>query len=240
MANEAGEWIIRGIAKSDPRCIRSAQALIEYVDEVGFLPLFKNALPDFSVEERTAAEDWWTGSRHDPWAWREEIARSGKLAYGKLFERKAGFISLRWLPTFLNYRRNGYDFDARWEDGLATYREKKIMDLFETRDSLLSNEIKTLAGFQKGGEKNFEGTLTALGMKTYLTVCDFRRRLNARGEPYGWSIAVYAKPETVWGEAFTAKGYEEEPEISRARILEALSRRCPGAAEKQMLRMIGA
>ena len=28
-----------------------------------------------------------------------------------------------------NYRRRGYDFDAHYEDGLAGYREKRVMDV---------------------------------------------------------------------------------------------------------------
>ena len=239
MANEGGEWIMHGIPENDPHCIKSAAALIEYVDEVGFLPLFQNDLPGFSVEERTAAEYWWTDDPRDPWAWREEIARSGKLAYGKLFEQKAGFISLAWLPYFANMRRDGYDFDARWEDGLANFRQKKLMDLFEKTDSLFSFEIKSLAGFGKGGEKNFEGTLASLGMQIYLVMSDFRRRLNKSGEPYGWSIAVYSKPETLWGYELLSKAYREEPEVSRERIFEQLKRRCPGAPDRRILRMIG-
>ena len=53
---------------------------------------------------------------------------------GKFFAGKAGFISLRWLPFFANYRREGYDFDSRWEDGKASRREKNIMDLLTDRD----------------------------------------------------------------------------------------------------------
>ena len=51
-----------------------------------------------------------------------------------------------------------------------------IMDLFEEEDEIYSNEIKARAGFGKGGEKGFEGTLTSLQMKTYLCVKDFRQR----------------------------------------------------------------
>ena len=42
----------------------------------------------------------------------ERRDRYGKVAYGKFFDKKAGFISLEWLPYFANYRRSGYDFDA--------------------------------------------------------------------------------------------------------------------------------
>ena len=44
--------------------------------------------------------------------------------------REAGFINMEWLPAFVNFRRDGYDFDARWDDKLANMRHKTIMDCF--------------------------------------------------------------------------------------------------------------
>lgn len=82
MANEAGEWIMYGVEEDDPCCIKTVEELIAYIDEVGFLPLFKNDIPGFSVEERTVSTYWWTGNERDPWAWREVIARSGEVVYG--------------------------------------------------------------------------------------------------------------------------------------------------------------
>jgi len=54
-----------------------------------------------------------------------------------------------------------------------------------------------LAGFGKGGEKNFEGTVTGLQMGGYLPIRDFRQRLNKKGQPCGWPISVYATPESL-------------------------------------------
>ena len=42
VAIESGGWIMRGLRWDDPCRIRSWQELIQWVDEVGFLPLFKN------------------------------------------------------------------------------------------------------------------------------------------------------------------------------------------------------
>ena len=70
-----------------------------------------------------------------------------------------------WLPCSVNYRRYGYDFDTLWDDGKASIRQKKMMDLFaeENEDAeLYSSEIKQNAGFGKEGEKGFEGTITNL------------------------------------------------------------------------------
>jgi len=109
MANENGEWIMHGLDWNDPLRVRSWGELIDWIDEVGFLPLFKNEIPGFSVEEHTSNLYWWTGDpEQDPWEWRELIARSGRVAYGKFFDKKAGFISRAWFPRFAPTLRLAY------------------------------------------------------------------------------------------------------------------------------------
>ena len=71
----------------------------------------------------------------------------------------------------MNYRRDGYDFDALWDDEKASRRQKKIMDLFAQENAnaeYYSSEVKQKAGFGKDGEKGFEGTITDLQMQMYL------------------------------------------------------------------------
>jgi hypothetical protein len=240
MTVENGEWIMYGVARDDPECIHTMEGAMAYIDEVGFLPLFKNEIPGFSLEERTVPEFWWSDDPEvDPWIWREMIARTGKIAYGKFFDKKAGFISREWFPYFANFRRAGYDFDARWDDELAPARQKKIMDLFTDDTELYSFEVKKNAGYGKDGEKNFEGMITALQMQTYLCMKDFRRRRNRKGEEYGWNIAVYAKPEYLWGYDYITSRYREEPEESRNRIVEHMKEIYPIATEKQIRKVLG-
>ena len=92
------------------------------------------------------------------------------------------------------------------------------MDLFEAEEELFSFEAKQKAGFGKGGEKNFEGVAAALQMQTYLCVKDFRQKRNKAGKAYGWSIAVYTKPEQLWGYEYVAAGYREDPQDSYQRM----------------------
>lgn len=37
-------------------------------------------------------------------------------------------MSREWIPDFANFRRDGYDFDARWDDGLASYKDKELYE----------------------------------------------------------------------------------------------------------------
>ena len=128
MGNEAGEWIIHGVTWDDPKCIHDVDEAVEYINRVGFLSLFKNEIPGFSLEKRTVAEYWWSDDPvRDPWRWRIAIAKRHDVLYGKFFAKKAGFISKKWLPVFPNYRRDGYDFDALFEDEKAPIKHKNIM-----------------------------------------------------------------------------------------------------------------
>ena len=108
MANEGGEWIMKGLDWNDPYRIRSWRELINWINEVGFLPLFANEVPGFSAEEHVSPLFWWTGDpEQDPWVWREIIPSTGEVAYGKFFGGRAGFISREWFPRFANARRDG-------------------------------------------------------------------------------------------------------------------------------------
>ena len=117
-----GEFIMAGCNPDDPHRIQTAKECVKFVHSVGFLPLFSNSILGFSVEEHTAASQWWTGDpQTDPWEWRILLAADDSIAYGKFFNRTAGFISKDFFPTFANYRRNGYDFDALFEDWSSVF-----------------------------------------------------------------------------------------------------------------------
>ena len=219
---------------------RTWEELVERINQIGFLPLFRNEVRGFSAEELTWGQPWWSGDpEEDPWYWRESIARSGAVAYGKFFAGKAGFLSLEWLPVFANWRREGYDFDARWEDGLASHRAKKLMDCFQLEPEWTGARLRAAAGFGRGGEKNFEGTVTQLQMQTYLVIRDFRQKVGRNGRPYGLPVSVYAAPEDVWGYERVTASYPEEPEVSAGRILERIRSFCPDASPVQMERTLG-
>ena len=204
----------------------------------------------FRQKEHVSANYWWTGDKEqDPWKWREIIVASHKVAYGKFFGGKAGFISKTWLPYFANYRRNGYDFDSRYEDGLATYREKVIMDYYIgedgegdmlwKQDAILSTELKKMAGFGKGGLKNYPGIITGLQMQLYLVITDFQRRKNKKGAEYGMSVSVMFPPEMIWGYDLVTSAYSEEPVESWQRIVDHVKKLYPDSTESALNGLIG-
>ena len=241
-----GEWYMSCCEKSDPNLLKTADDLLALLRVIGFLPLFAGGITGFSVEERTLVSSWWSGDiQSDPWEWRIALAGHPEVAYGKFFDKKAGFIHKDFFPIFANYRRNGYDFDSLVDEGLAKHRAGKIMDVFELNEEavgkeIMSNELKEKAGFGKdGGEKNFDGVLTELQMQTYLIVSDFRQRINKKGEPFGWHIAAMGTPETKWGYDFISSKYNEEPSASWEKIVAQIHSFFPYADERQMQKILG-
>lgn len=250
MSVENGEWVMKGVSSRHPECIHTIEELEEYIEKIGFLPLFANGVEGFSVEEWTDPKYWWTeNARRDPWVWREQISRKHKIAYGKFFDKKAGFVSLKWLPYFVNYRRDGYDFDARWEDGLANRREKKIMDYYIRTDDegdtvysdeeILSTELKKKAGFGKEGDKNYPGIITGLQMQFYLVTADFRRRTNKKGGEYGMAVSVMFPPEKIWGYDTITSAYKETPLQSWQRLFDHVKELYEEADDEAVIRLIG-
>lgn len=237
------EWIMYGVERDAPECIHTVEEAVEYINRIGFLPLFKNEIPGFSLEERTVPEFWWCDDAvRNPWLWRAVIARQHDIIYGKFFNKKAGFISKKWVPVFANYRRNGYDFDALYEDGMAQNKYKKIMDNFmdDKADSeIYSNELKKFAGFCKGGEKGYEGAITNLCMQLYICNYDFKKRVNRQELEYGWNVAVYSSVGHIYGYDYVTSCYAENPDESWEQIAEYMHDVYPIATDVQIRKVCG-
>lgn len=196
--------------------VRSAEELRNVVNEVGCLPLFKSAVPGFSVEDITPEGYWFSDEVEGPWNWRIELAASHDIAYAKLFGGKYGFVSMKMYPHLANYRREGYDFDARVDDGLVRDTERRLYALIEGGMQLSMELRRAFAG------KGFESALAALQMRTYVTCAGFERRRNRQGIPYGWEIARYEVAENRFG-GICAAQYDVEPEESLNAMIEMLS-----------------
>ena len=235
-----GVWIMKGCRRTDKACLRSPDELLALVQEIGFLPLFSNSIPGFSVEDHTPAEDWWQDDpATDPWAWRQVLAPNRLVAYGKFFDRKAGFVSKEWFPAFANYRRDGYDYEGLYQDGKMNSRCKRILDILELDEDaaglgLLSCDIRKRAALEKG----FEGAMTELQMRTFLIMSDFRQKRNRRGEEYGWHVAELMTPETKWGYD-TVNSCTEKPEESWKRITGQIRKHFPSATENDIRKILG-
>ena len=226
------------MSERDVGQLHSADDLIAAVEQYGFLPFFRNEIHGFSIEELCPPELWFADDVDGPWEWKGPAARSGKCLYGKLFNKKAGFVSREWIPDFANFRRDGYDFDARWDDGLASYKDKELYEAIAGEGRMLSKRLKEALNYRKGGNTGFETCITRLQMQSYVCIADFVYMQDRYGRPYGWGVAEYATPEELFGYDLITSAYQREPQESKERMMQHLSSILPGASVQQLTKIL--
>ena len=226
--------------------IRTQQDMAEIVEELGFLPFFAHRIAGYSIEEHCAPEAYF-GKEPGVWEWKGPVIQETRSAYGKFFAKKAGFVSKKWFPDFANVRRDGYDFEARCEDGLAAYNEQYLYNIIASRHSILSKDAKAIGGYVKPRtvekdswqpRKGFDTLITKLQMECYVLTSDFEYEVDKNGNFYGWGIARYAIPEEFYGKRFENSVYKRSPEESYERIFRHLTKILPGVPEAEIEKFI--
>ena len=226
--------------------IQSSVDMERAVLELGFLPFFSCGIPGFSVEEMTARELWFAADDDGPWEWKGPVIREGHCAYGKIFNKKAGYVSMEWLPDMINYRRSLHY--AKDEDTAAL--DDAVLQTIEAEGSATVKELRRLLGFARGrgrrsrtdivdyipesGKVSLEPILTRLMMGMRIVIADFEYNIDRHGNPYGWGVARYATPETLYGRPAAGRS----PEASRNRIIEHMKKILPSAKEEGIRRLI--
>ena len=75
-------------------------------------------------------------------------------------------------------------------------------------------------------------------MRTFMMISAFDYRLTKEGRPYGWGIARYALPETIYPNLETALD-SIKPETAAKILLEQLRAKFPGTEEGALRHIIG-
>lgn len=230
------------------------------VSRYGLLPFFRNNIPGFSIEEMTPPPLLFGGNEYEGcWEWKGPVIRRRTTAYGKFFKRKAGFVSLELLPYFLNIRRNALKISPGSQ-------EEMLLDIISVNDSITSTELReTVLGLGKrrrtavdlpdfGGdnfisrEENLgapakrpsrhalEGPLQRLQMGGRICINDFVYKMTGKGERYGWGVAVYSTPESI----FPAENIITDltPEESYEVIIGRVGKAFPGATPEELKKLL--
>ena len=226
---------------SDDFKIDSITGLMDVIDELGFVPFFKNEVEGFSIEEHIAPGCWYNDGDNGfwpAWEWKGPVISQMKCAYGKFLKNKAMYISPKWFPDFANFRRDGYDFDARFDDGLASIRDKELFELLDANAPVMSKQLKLLGHYGKNGRKGFDTMITRLEKQCYVLISDFIYSTDRYGNRYGWGVAQYSTPERFLGKKFCDAVYKRTPEESYARIVRHLKKVLPDADQSLIEKMI--
>ena len=226
--------------------IKTKQDIINAIDEYGILPFFSNEIEGFSIEENCDPKVYF-GEKPGVWEWKGPVIQESRCAYGKFFNKKAAFVSKKWFYDFANYRRDGYDFDARLSDGLVNYNEEFLYNIISSKHSILSKTAKAIGGYIKPREKGrdtwvprkgFDTTITALQMKGYVLIIDFEYEVDKNNNFYGWGIARYSTPEEFYGKSFAKNCYKRSPEESYKRLYKQIKKINPKAKDYQIERFL--
>ena len=226
---------------SDDFKIGSMNELMEVIDELGFVPFFINEIEGFSIEEHIAPGCWYNDGDNGfwpAWEWKGPVINKMKCAYGKFFRNKAMYVSPKWFPDFANYRRDGYDFDARFDDGLASIHDKELFELLDANAPIMSKQLKLTGHYGKNGKKGFDTMITRLQKQCYVVISDFRYSVDKYGNRYGWGVAEYSTPEKFLGKKFCDVVYKRTPEESYARIVRHFKKILPDADQTLIEKMI--
>ncbi len=166
------------------------------------IPWNWNELPPYPTPVR-----WHTGDAEtDPWEWRMRVLdERNDIAYAKVFFKKSGYITKDWAPYFLAARRGTTAFEDAYAAGTVSHEAKRIYSVIQEYGTLPLHAIKQLAGFGPESKSRFDGALTELQMRLFLTMCGRQQKLSQKGEEYGWYSTVFCTTEQFWGEGLFAK-----------------------------------
>ena len=225
--------------------VNTRQDLIESVQEYGIVPYFATSIAGFSLEEHCHPAVLFNDTSEYTWEWKGPVIQATGCAYGKFFEKKAAYVRRDLFLDLANYRRDGYDFDARWDDGLVRFQDKQLYDLIELNAPVLSKVLRRSGGYaysgrwqKTEGKKGFDTSVTRLQEQCYVIISNFVYTTDKNGNRRGWGVAEYSTPEAFMGEAFTAHVYQRTPGESYQRMLDHLHGLFPQASEKELKRFL--
>ena len=165
--------------------------------------------------------------------------------FDKFFGKKAAYVRKDIFLDLANYRRDGYDYDARYEDGLARFQDKQLYDLISENAPVLSKVLRKTGGYAYSGRwqktegiKGFDASVTRLQEQCYVIISDFVFIIDKTGHKRGWGAAEYSTPEKSMGKAFTENVYKRTPEESYERLTDFMRSLLPGASEKDIRRFL--
>ncbi len=212
--------------------ISSCEELASLVSEAGFIPFFDCGIPGFSVKDVCDRAHWFVDGVDGPWEWKS----GASFAYAKLLRGKAVFISPEWYGIFACYRRDGYDFEGMYEDGLLPHGALKIIKALEG-GSVLSADLRERTGLTGKGS-GFDSIIGVLQMKCFVLPSAFEYAISKQGLPYGWGLARYALSDEKYGAEIAEAEREYTPAEARELIVSKVAELCPKADRKRIERLI--
>lgn len=228
--------------------ISDKEQLERAVLQHGILPFFRNKIKGLSVEEMASPGMLFglTDEDYGCWEWKGPVILQQTSAYGKFFNKKAGFISLNLLPDFLNYRRNRYPV-------LKGSLEERILEIVRNHEGITSTDLKNvlfgkpkrrrtpedlidiITSEEPKRRPGIESPLQRLQMGGHLLIANFEYKYTSSGKRYGWGVALYSTPEIWFGKDFDI--LSRTPAQSLEFLIEEIKKNHP-SADKNLIRAL--
>ncbi|MBO4306378.1 MAG: hypothetical protein J5890_04225 [Clostridia bacterium] len=209
--------------------ISTKEQLKSLVSDIGFLPFFSCGIPGFCLRDTVDSSVWFVRDVEGPWEWKTDVG-----IYGKLFRGKAVFMSPEWYGILACYRRDGYDYEGMFEDGLLSRNALSVMESIGN-ESLISTVLRSRVQMESSA---FDKAITELQMKCFLLPSGFEYAIDKNGRPYGWGIAKYAPSDYVYGKLIADAESEYTPDTAKEMLIEHVMEVCPGVDIKKAERLI--
>ena len=210
--------------------IHSYLELVDYINEIGFLPLLNMGIDGWSAEAVCDKDSQYVqlpdgGWEWPLWKWKGPVIRESGCAYGKYICGKAGFISREWWPHFFNYRRTLWQ---KIEEGSV---EEAILHILAANGSMITRDLRKACGFTGPKMRSrFDTYLTHLQMQGYIVTEDFVYPTDRQGREYGWGWSLLTLPENLFGRAECLP--DCTPEESYRLMYEHLRKIMPGISDQ--------
>lgn len=216
--------------------LHTCSELIDYINDIGFLPLLSMGVGEWSAEETVDEDCQYVrlpdgGWEWPLWSWKGAILQESGCAYGKFFDRKAAFISREWWPDFCNYRRSVFPYP---EEGSI---EETVLSVLKSHGSLITRELRAACGFTGPNMRSkFDAYVARLEMGCYIVTEDFIYPRDRHGKEYGWGWSLLTTPELLFGKE--ACRPDRTPDESYECLLSQFRKILPGEPEQLYARLL--
>ncbi len=210
---------------------------MEYIDQIGFLPLLPSSMAGWSAEEAVEEECRYVsfpdgGWEWPLWEWKGEIIQESGCAYGKFFKGKAAFVSREWWPDFCLYRRSVSPRVEEWSI------EGMILQTLKDNGSMIARDLRKACGLTGTNMRGkFDAFVTRLEMGCHIVTENFIYPRDSHGRKYGWGWSLLTTPEMLLGRE--ACHTDHTPEESRARLIGHFRKILPQAGDRQLDSLLG-
>ena len=170
------------------------EEFVARVESLGFMTL-SPLLPGLpSLGDETTESQWHTGLDTDPWRWKDRVAEEKLLAYGCILGGNKGFVTERMYPVFYAAFHPTLAMPERWAGGTVSQTTWQLWQLFEEKSILNISQVRQAMGVtRKKGASAVDTAIRQLQQEYDITVDGNDRKVNAKGEFYGWPVNRYCR-----------------------------------------------